>query len=215
MTLMAMPPGEPPTEEPPPAAHYDTLKMEWEELRAERANQYSRNASISVVATALLGFEGVLVTRLPDLDVHVGLRTAAMIALSVSIVLLLDCLLDMPGRGPKEWRKRSKRALAANDPSSMREDVEALPPAEAVVRLLQRSGKMIEENHNLLLKRRRHMLHAAVGLFGVAFVLLGVGAILTAVGGTSAISDLVGSWPIFTITYSPPFTVRWSLSGGG
>lgn len=51
---------------------YDTVKMVWEQLRTERTNQYSRNASISIVTTSLLGFEGVLVLRIGELNVQGG-----------------------------------------------------------------------------------------------------------------------------------------------
>ncbi|MCX5522980.1 hypothetical protein OG342_08910 [Streptomyces bobili] len=183
----------------PPGADYDTLKMIWDELRAERANQYSRNASISIVATALLGFEGVLITRVPDLRVQTGCRIASMVFMALSIAGLLDCLLDMPGRGDRDWRRHSKRALAAMLPTDLRNEVEPLPAAAAVHRLITRSQQMIEDNHNMLLTRRRFILHAAVVLFAIALALLGVGALY----------DWTDSWHPIKITYWPPFWVSF------
>ncbi|MFI1256570.1 hypothetical protein ACH4U6_22755 [Streptomyces netropsis] len=161
---------------------YDTLKMVWEQLRAERANQYSRNAAISIVATSLLGFEGVLIFRIPDLRVQQDWRLGAISAMGVSIAILLLCLLDMPFSvlrpDLKKWRKATKRAMAGTDPVWLRSKVERERSVDALQKLIDQEERMHDWNRDFLLSRRRHRVHCAVSLFILAFILLAIAALI-------------------------------------
>ncbi|MFF5131135.1 hypothetical protein ACFY41_29960 [Streptomyces syringium] len=169
---------EPPRQ--PGDRDYDTLKMVWEQLRAERANQYSRNAAISIVATSLLGFEGILIFRIPDLRVQQELRLCAIWVMGASITLLLLCLLDMPFsrffRRSREWRRNTKRAMAGLDPKWLRTEVETQRSVAALQKLIDQECRMHDWNHKFLLSRRRSRVHYAVSLFILSFILLAIAA---------------------------------------
>ncbi|ROQ34597.1 hypothetical protein EDD98_3644 [Streptomyces sp. PanSC19] len=182
---MATTPGggraEPPKE--PVDLDYDTVKMVWEQLRAERTNQYSRNASISIVTTSLLGFEGVLVFRIGELNVQAGCKGLSIAAMAISILLLLLCLLDMPFSkygwpAVQKWAVDTERAMAAWKPSALRKEVEPLGRDQAVQRLLQEEVEMFALNGIFMLKRRRFRLHLAVFFFFLSFLILSISVFL-------------------------------------
>ncbi|MER7950796.1 hypothetical protein ABTY59_25725 [Streptomyces sp. NPDC096079] len=175
-TQPAAPPPDSPAA-PLPQDFVARVRSLWEELRDERANQYDRLDSLNVATSTLLGFEGILIVLVPGLTVSPGWRTAGMIALAISIATLLYCLLDMPLLGPKDWRKRSKRSLAAVDPVEL-DDYLTDTSDHVLLRLYVNEGAMVMENHDWLLLPKRRTLQAGVILFGVAFALLGVGALV-------------------------------------
>lgn len=160
----------------------DRVRVLWEALRDERANQYARLDAYNVGSTALLGFQAVLVTLVPDLSVPLGWRVAAMAALSLSIVALLWCVVGHPRKGPESWRKRSKGELARVEPHRIHTYL-TRGADQVLYQMYVNEAAMVDRNDRWLLAPKRRTLQVGVWLFAIAFVLLLAGALHQLVRG--------------------------------
>ncbi len=172
---MASPPTPPKNEE---AQVYGAI---WEALREERANQFSRYASMQVVAAALLGFSAVLTTLLPGLHLHGFFGLPAATLLVVSTAFLISCLFDWPPRGPSDWRQKSNGRLAEVKPSGVLE-YKNLPLENATATLMVNEAEMVHENMFYVLRRNRVRLQTGALMFIAAMLWLIVGEIVHLIG---------------------------------
>lgn len=151
-------------------------------MRAERQQQVSRYDALNVVAAAMLGFDGVLVTLVPSLAINHGWRTAGLVLLAVSIAMALMCLLDVP-LSPCSWRPSAWPTLPGLRPFDLTHYLPEGPGepqlqlAVITVQLYLNATVEVGETRNTLLLPKRRKLIAAMMLFAAAFVALGVGAL--------------------------------------
>ncbi|MCX4587468.1 hypothetical protein [Streptomyces sp. NBC_01481] len=128
---------------------------------------------MNVVAAALLGFEGVLITLIPDMGgVQEHWRGVTLGLLGASIAILLWCLMDLP-LNPLKWNKPT--ATKSLDVSALGSYL-AQPARFISQQLYLAETKFVVENHGELLIPKRRRLMTATGLFALAFAALGVGA---------------------------------------
>ncbi|MFI1256842.1 hypothetical protein ACH4U6_24130 [Streptomyces netropsis] len=154
----------------------------WEELRDERANQYAAVDAIHVVATAMLGFESVLMTLVPGLDLAVGWLVAAMVALASSIVFFLWALLRRPPGAPQKWWEKSGGTLTTIDPEELAKLIRE-PSDQVLLRLYRAERAMVKQNLTRLIKPKRKLVNRGAYLFLTAFLILGFGAAARLAGG--------------------------------
>jgi hypothetical protein len=151
---------------------------------SERSRQLARVDSINAIASALLGFEAVLVVLLPGFAWGRAVRDLSISLLWTSIVFLFLCLLNFPmtwlvvtkHAAWKKWRKNS-RGVAAISP---RELSTYLPEPKSVTEsmLWSTQSAMIESNHNWLLAPKRRNLTCAVVLLVLSIGILGISALV-------------------------------------
>ncbi|MCX5330003.1 hypothetical protein [Streptomyces sp. NBC_00140] len=159
-----------------PGDFAERCKLLWEELREERAHQHTRLDSYNVAAAALLGFEAVLVTLVPDVSVPVGWKIGTMVLLALSIIWLLWCLVGRPRNGPKEWRQLTLGEPVRVVPSEIATYLSMT--ADKIVRQLYvNEANMVHRNNQWLIAPKRRTLQTGVILFALAFVALLGGAV--------------------------------------
>jgi hypothetical protein len=146
-------------------------------VRHERTLQAGRYDAGNVAATAMLGFDGVLLALVPKLGAVIGWRTAGQWLLGLSIACLILCVFDVPS--PCKWGKEEWPNLKSIKPEGLDEYLNLDYTSEELLEqlYLNESG-YVSVNHESLLRPKRLKLMVAMGLFVAAFACIGIGAAL-------------------------------------
>ncbi|MFF4407241.1 hypothetical protein [Streptomyces sp. NPDC001404] len=141
---------------------------------------------MSIVATALLGFEGAQITQIQSLpDMWIEFRWAGFASMALSAFILFNCLLNLmitdfllekicTCSEPKAWRKRRNSELAMTNTKSLF-TLKLKTEEEALSTLLNNERRMVDDNQTYLIARRRKAVHAAVFLYVISLLALFIG----------------------------------------